>query len=68
MTGENLLRLYVYGLALAFLTWMVLMGWMVTRSARRLLRRERSLAGAQSGSAELGGVRGVGGEGRHAPA
>jgi threonine/homoserine/homoserine lactone efflux protein len=44
MTGDSLLRLYVYGLALAFLTWMLLMGWVVTRSARRYLRRDRSLA------------------------
>jgi hypothetical protein len=59
MTGENLLRLYVYGLALAFLTWMVLMGWMVTRSARRLFRRDRSLVATQAD---------VGGEGRQLPA
>jgi threonine/homoserine/homoserine lactone efflux protein len=44
MTGESLLRLYVYGLALAFAAWTVLMGWVLTRSARRLLRRERALA------------------------
>ena len=49
MTGDSLLRLYVYGLALAFLTWMLLMGWVVTRSARRYLRRDRSLATAQAG-------------------
>jgi threonine/homoserine/homoserine lactone efflux protein len=49
MTGDSLLRLYVYGLALAFLTWMLLMGWVVTRSARRYLRRDRSLATAQPG-------------------
>jgi threonine/homoserine/homoserine lactone efflux protein len=48
MTGDSLLRLYVYGLALAFLTWMLLMGWVVTRSARRYLRRDR-LAAAQTG-------------------
>jgi threonine/homoserine/homoserine lactone efflux protein len=49
MTGDSLLRLYVYGLALAFLTWMLLMGWVVTRSARRYLRRDRPLATAQTG-------------------
>jgi hypothetical protein len=47
MSGDSLLRLYVYGLALAFLTWMLMMGWVLTRSARRYLRRDRSLAGAQ---------------------
>ncbi len=54
MSGDSLLRLYVYGLALAFLTWMLLMGWVVTRSARRYLRRDRSLAGAHS--ADVGSV------------
>jgi hypothetical protein len=49
MTGDGLLRLYVYGLALAFLSWMLMMGWVVTRSARRYLRRDRSLAAAQTG-------------------
>jgi threonine/homoserine/homoserine lactone efflux protein len=49
MTGDSLLRLYVYGLALAFLTWTLLMGWVVTRSARRYLRRDRPLAAAQTG-------------------
>jgi hypothetical protein len=49
MTGDSLLRLYVYGLALAFLSWMLMMGWVVTRSARRYLRRDRSLAAAQTG-------------------
>jgi hypothetical protein len=55
MTGESLLRLYVYGLALAFLMWMVLMGWTVTRSARRLFRRDRSLAAGQRDAVEVGG-------------
>jgi threonine/homoserine/homoserine lactone efflux protein len=54
MTGESLLRLYVYGLALAFLTWMLLMGWLVTRSARRYLRRDRSLATAQTDVGQVG--------------
>ncbi|HEY8527940.1 MAG TPA: hypothetical protein VIL48_23450 [Acidimicrobiales bacterium] len=57
MTGDSLLRLYVYGLALAFIMWMVLMGWMVTRSARRLLRRERPLATPEGSPAEVGGER-----------
>jgi threonine/homoserine/homoserine lactone efflux protein len=61
MTGDSLLRLYVYGLALAFLTWMLLMGWVVTRSARRYLRRDRSLATAQTG--DVGPV----GERHHIP-
>jgi threonine/homoserine/homoserine lactone efflux protein len=63
MTGESLLRLYVYGLALAFLTWMLLMGWLVTRSARRYLRRDRSLATAQSDVGQVAQV----GERHHLP-
>jgi threonine/homoserine/homoserine lactone efflux protein len=63
MTGESLLRLYVYGLALAFLTWMLLMGWLVTRSARRYLRRDRSLATAQTDVGQVAQV----GERHHLP-
>jgi threonine/homoserine/homoserine lactone efflux protein len=63
MTGESLLRLYVYGLALAFLTWMLLMGWFVTRSARRYLRRDRSLATAQTDVGQVAQV----GERHHLP-
>jgi hypothetical protein len=65
MNGDGLLRLYVYGLALAFLTWMLTMGWVVTRSARRYLRRDRSLATARAG--EVGRVAQVG-ERQHIPA
>lgn len=43
MTGEGLLHLYVYGLAGAFVSWMLLVGWLVARSAFRLLRSERPL-------------------------
>lgn len=58
MTGESLLRLYVYGLAFAFLSWALLMGWLVTRSARRFLRRDRPLAaGERSEVAERQQVR-----------
>ena len=63
MTGDSLLRLYVYGLALAFLTWMLLMGWLVTRSARRYLRRDRTLATAQTDVGQVAQV----GERHHLP-
>lgn len=48
MTGEGLLRLYVFGLAGAFVSWVLLVGWLVGRTAFRLLRNERALVAADS--------------------
>lgn len=43
MSGDSVLRLYVYGLVLALLVWAVLVSWLVTRAAWRMVR-SRTLA------------------------
>jgi hypothetical protein len=48
MTGEGLLRLYVFGLAGAFVSWALLVGWLVGRTAFRLLRNDRPLVATDS--------------------
>lgn len=52
MSGENILRFFVYGATLAFLAWALLLAWVVTKSlsktAWRLFRRHRPLDTARS--------------------
>lgn len=42
MSGDSVLRMYVYALVLAFVVWVLMVGWLATRTAWRLLRRHQS--------------------------
>lgn len=62
MSGELWLRLFVYGLSLAFVAWVLLVCWLILGAARRAVNgRGRSRLSAASSAAPRQESNGLGG-------